>query len=116
MSEDRKIACPMCGRARKVDRIDKGDRPCQSCKFLAELVTHPLGPWVEDALCAQTDPEAFYPDSALSGAPEAKAVCRACPVRLECLTHALEADEMHGIWGGLSSTERRRLKKKGRAA
>jgi WhiB family redox-sensing transcriptional regulator len=37
----------------------------------------------------------------------AKAICRSCPVRKECLDYALRIREQHGIWGGLNETERR---------
>ncbi|MEJ5919216.1 MULTISPECIES: WhiB family transcriptional regulator [unclassified Corynebacterium] len=66
--------------------------------------------WQEQALCAQTDPEAFFPEKGGS-TREAKRICRACGVRDECLEFALENDERFGIWGGLSERERRRLKK-----
>lgn len=66
--------------------------------------------WQEQALCAQTDPEAFFPEKGGS-TREAKRICRACGVRDECLEYALENDERFGIWGGLSERERRRLKK-----
>jgi len=67
--------------------------------------------WQEQALCAQTDPEAFFPEKGGS-TREAKRICRACGVRDECLEYALEHDERFGIWGGLSERERRRLKKR----
>lgn len=66
--------------------------------------------WQEQALCAQTDPEAFFPEKGGS-TREAKRICQACSVRDECLEYALEHDERFGIWGGLSERERRRLKK-----
>jgi hypothetical protein len=59
-------------------------------------------------LCAQTDPELFFPDPGGSSRA-AKAVCRACPVRGECLEAALARDERFGVWGGLSERELRRL-------
>ena len=68
------------------------------------------GSWQERALCAQTDPEAFFPEKGGS-TREAKRICKACAVRDECLEYALEHDERFGIWGGLSDRERRRLKK-----
>lgn len=71
------------------------------------ILTDP-GPWVIDALCAQTDPEAFFPE--IGGAHRAaKAVCRRCPVINECLEHALTNGEHYGVWGGTSETERRRI-------
>ena len=63
-------------------------------------------PWQDRALCAQTDPEAFFPEKGGS-TREAKRVCRACEVRAECLEYALGSDERSGIWGGLSPQERR---------
>lgn len=65
--------------------------------------------WQERALCAQTDPEAFFPEKGGS-TREAKAVCAVCEVRDECLEYALQHDERFGIWGGMSERERRRLK------
>jgi WhiB family redox-sensing transcriptional regulator len=66
--------------------------------------------WQDRALCAQTDPEAFFPEKGGS-TREAKRVCRGCDVRAECLEYALENDERFGIWGGLSERERRRIKR-----
>jgi WhiB family transcriptional regulator, redox-sensing transcriptional regulator len=66
--------------------------------------------WSDLALCAQTDPEAFFPEKGGS-TREAKRVCRSCEVRAECLEYALENDERFGIWGGLSERERRRVRR-----
>ena len=62
------------------------------------------------ALCAQTDPEAFFPEKGGS-TREAKRICLGCEVRDACLDYALANDERFGIWGGLSERERRRLKR-----
>ncbi len=67
--------------------------------------------WQERALCAQTDPEAFFPEKGGS-TREAKKVCTGCEVRAECLEYALANDERFGIWGGLSERERRKLKRR----
>ena len=67
--------------------------------------------WQADALCAQTDPEAFFPEKGGS-TRDAKKVCSACPVKQQCLEYALSNDERFGIWGGMSERERRRLRKK----
>lgn len=66
--------------------------------------------WQERALCAQTDPEAFFPEKGGS-TREAKRICMGCEVRDDCLEYALAHDERFGIWGGLSERERRRLKR-----
>ena len=72
-------------------------------------------PWVALALCAQTDPEVFFPEKGGTTQP-AKNVCRACEVRSECLDQALRNDERFGVWGGLSERERRDLRRNGRTA
>jgi WhiB family redox-sensing transcriptional regulator len=77
----------------------------------AQWPTAPTGDetWRLDALCAETDPEAFFPEKGGS-TREAKRVCSGCDVRAECLEYALANDERFGIWGGLSERERRRLR------
>jgi WhiB family redox-sensing transcriptional regulator len=67
--------------------------------------------WQSDALCAQTDPEAFFPEKGGS-TRDAKRICTTCDVRDECLEYALQNDERFGIWGGLSERERRKLKRR----
>jgi WhiB family redox-sensing transcriptional regulator len=66
--------------------------------------------WLDRGLCAETDPEAFFPEKGGS-TREAKRVCRSCEVRYECLKYALEHGINFGIWGGMSERERRRLKR-----
>jgi len=68
--------------------------------------------WQRDALCPQTNPEAFFSDDAEVIAA-AKKVCQACDVGAQCLAYALMNDEEFGIWGGKSERERRRLKRRG---
>jgi WhiB family transcriptional regulator, redox-sensing transcriptional regulator len=79
--------------------------------LFGEVVDDGLMGWQERALCAQTDPEAFFPEKGGS-TREAKKVCTGCEVRSECLEYALEHDERFGIWGGLSERERRKLKRR----
>jgi WhiB family redox-sensing transcriptional regulator len=66
------------------------------------------GNWRDLALCAQVDPELFFPEK---GEPShaAKRVCAGCEVRAECLQEALDRNERFGVWGGLSERERRTL-------
>jgi WhiB family redox-sensing transcriptional regulator len=82
--------------------------------ILVGLVPRPPE-WTELALCAQSDPEAWYPEKGGS-TREAKRICRNCPVRAEqlggtgeCLDYALEHQERFGIWGGVSERERRMM-------
>jgi WhiB family redox-sensing transcriptional regulator len=67
--------------------------------------------WQELARCAETDPEAWFPNKGGS-TREAKRICMDCDVRSECLEDALVNDEKFGVWGGLSERERRKLKKR----
>lgn len=66
--------------------------------------------WMLDAKCLDADPEAFFPEKGGS-TREAKRICAACPVREDCLDHALLQEERFGIWGGYSERERRRMRR-----
>ncbi len=68
--------------------------------------------WMADGLCRQVDGEVWYPEKGSSNR-DAKQICLACPVKDECLQYALEHDEQFGVWGGLSSAERRNLREPG---
>ena len=67
--------------------------------------------WRAYAACAGCDPDLFFAPGALEHRL-AKKVCRACPVRYQCLTYAMEEPVDHGIWGGLTERERRRYRRK----
>ncbi len=71
--------------------------------------------WMEDALCAQTDPDIFYPEKGGSTAP-ATSVCNGCSVRSECLEYAVTNDIRHGIWGGTSDNDRKRMSRERKVA
>ena len=66
--------------------------------------------WQDSAACTGIDPAIFFPESGDPVGP-AKALCRACPVREQCLAVALERGEVHGVWGGLSAKERRKYRR-----
>jgi len=65
--------------------------------------------WFVHGLCSRLEPEAFFADDE-AGVATAKATCRSCPVQPECLDWALEKNERHGVWGGLTGSERDRLR------
>jgi len=54
------------------------------------------------------DPDLFFSD-----APEdieaAKNICAGCPARLSCLRDAMDQENYHGVWGGLTGNERLHL-------
>lgn len=66
--------------------------------------------WQDYANCRGADADLFFPERGAS-TRKAKAICRACEVRGECLDYALENGEKFGIWGGMSERERRRVRR-----
>jgi hypothetical protein len=82
--------------------------------YLADLLGN-VPEWQARALCAQTDPEAFFPEKGGS-TRDAKRICARCEVKENCLQYALDHDERFGIWGGLSERERRKIKRQAREA
>jgi WhiB family transcriptional regulator, redox-sensing transcriptional regulator len=72
--------------------------------------------WQLRAACRGPHAAVFFPPPAFERKEErlererrAKLICEQCSVQAECLDYALEIREQHGIWGGLSETERRQL-------
>lgn len=64
--------------------------------------------WSKNAACRGLDPDLFFPVKG-EKTDEAKAVCEDCPVQEECLEYAVKKREKHGIWGGASERERRKI-------
>jgi len=69
--------------------------------------------WHDEACCRGEAGRDFYPPfggerkrERLGREQRAKAVCAACPVRIECLEHAIASGERYGVWGGLTFDER----------
>ena len=80
------------------------------------MTVNTLDAWRTRAACRGPETALFSPPSNTERLEDrdlresrAKAICRGCPVRGECLDHALRVGESHGIWGGLNETERRGL-------
>lgn len=68
------------------------------------------------ASCAETDPEAFFPQKGESARP-AKSICRLCEMQPECLEWALGNAEQWGIWAGMTVRERQaELRRRARVA
>ena len=71
--------------------------------------------WRFEAACAGEDDRLFFPSRG-SSTKVARAICSLCPVKQECLDHAIENKENAGIWGGMSVRERRlEAQKRGRS-
>ena len=66
--------------------------------------------WMARGACRPQDPALFFPPLGAS-TEDAKAVCALCPVRARCLEYAILEGIEHGVWGGASDAERRRIRK-----
>ncbi|ALF00488.1 WhiB family transcription factor [Mycobacterium phage Mufasa] len=62
------------------------------------------------AICAQTDPELWFPDKGQS-TRDAKRMCMRCPLLDECRALALADRSLKGVWGGLSDRDRQRIRR-----
>lgn len=69
--------------------------------------------WMRDGHCRHYPPAAFFPSDGV-GVDVARQICDGCPVRSECLEYALAERIDHGVWGGCSERERRRILKRRR--
>jgi len=79
---------------------------------LNDLIEIPV--WYKDAACkGHPNQDDFFPDRG-SSTVIAKAICKKCPVREECLEYAVERKERFGIWGGKSERERRAIRRERR--
>ena len=76
-------------------------------RYLRVVVPDGEADWRDLAVCAQTDPDVFFPEKGGS-IRQAKAVCAVCPVTAPCLEYALERGAL-GIWAGTSRAERKQM-------
>lgn len=81
---------------------------------LADLL-HPE--WMNDGACAGRDGALFFPGPG-TVPTEAKAICQGCAVQTVCLEYALSfpSNHDHGVWGGTTERERRRIRQRRRLA
>ncbi|MEM8620818.1 MAG: WhiB family transcriptional regulator [Actinomycetota bacterium] len=85
----------------------------------AELDNAPHDPdsmtaWMAEGNCRLYPPATFFPSDGV-GVDRARKICRDCPVQERCLEYALGERIDHGVWGGCSERERRRILKRRRA-
>lgn len=71
--------------------------------------------WMTDGNCRNYPPTTFFPSDGV-GVEIARRICATCPVKEPCLEYALESRIDHGVWGGCSERERRRILKRRRVA
>lgn len=113
MIKRHKITTPQPPRSAlsRADRAALNDRP-------VELNTAPHDPdsetaWMADGNCRLHPPATFFPSDGV-GVDRARKICRDCPVAAPCLEYALDSRIDHGVWGGCSERERRRILKRRR--
>ena len=71
--------------------------------------------WMQRGKCRDLSPSIFFPSDGL-GVQAAQRICDECPVASECLEYALAERVDHGVWGGKSERERRRILRRRRIA
>lgn len=81
---------------------------------IAALIEHSRADaWVDQAACGDLDVEQlelFFVDAGRTLSKEAIALCTGCPVRTECLDHAVDREIGGGYFGGMSPSKRRSLR------
>jgi WhiB family redox-sensing transcriptional regulator len=71
--------------------------------------------WMQEGKCRDMDPTLFFPSDGL-GVQAAQRICADCPVAEACLEYALVNRIDHGVWGGRSERERRRILRRRRTS
>ena len=66
--------------------------------------------WMSEGNCAEKDPAIFFPSDGV-GVEKAKRICNGCGFQNQCLEYALINRVEHGVWGGASERQRRRILK-----
>lgn len=74
----------------------------------ALLPVEPLGGWATRAACVGLPADWFFPEKKETGRTQIRAICRSCPVRVECLEWAVTNRIRDGWWGGVPPDERRK--------
>jgi WhiB family redox-sensing transcriptional regulator len=71
--------------------------------------------WMARGNCRDHPPATFFPSDGV-GVEVARRICASCPVKSPCLEYALRNGVDHGVWGGASERERRRIARQRRLA
>jgi WhiB family redox-sensing transcriptional regulator len=71
--------------------------------------------WMAQGNCRDEPPSRFFPSDGV-GVEVARQLCATCPVKAPCLEYALRNRIDHGVWGGTSERERRRILRQRRLA
>ena len=71
--------------------------------------------WMNAGNCRSISPSVFFPSDGV-GVEVARQICQTCPVKQQCLEYAIHHRIDHGVWGGASERERRRIARRRRVA
>lgn len=93
-------------RTPRPHEVDEARRDDRLRRAVRERGTDPA--WRTRGVCQTVDPETFFPAPSESADP-AVSLCRTCPVQGPCLAWALEAGDLHGVWGATTVRERRAM-------
>lgn len=87
--------------------------PSRTSLVQLSIGLHHYLPMVEEAKCAETDPEVFFPEVpiTLEKTKKAIAICKTCDVMFECLQFAMRNNISYGIWGGTLPQQRLALRR-----
>lgn len=80
-----------------------------------QLVEDSETAWMARGNCRNYPPAVFFPSDGV-GVDRARKICATCKVISECLEYAVGNHIDHGVWGGASERERRRIAKRRRIA
>lgn len=102
----RDCSCSHCAEFSKIR-----SRARRAAYTPAIRIVQPRPNWFDRAACKGEDPTLWHPDGTDNqrAAAQAIAICKRCPVRIDCLEHALANDEWLGVWGGTQPSERHRI-------
>jgi WhiB family transcriptional regulator, redox-sensing transcriptional regulator len=74
--------------------------------------------WQFEGACNGIKTDEFFLEDNMRGKTKrlrevsAVAICNTCPVKQQCLDHALSVPEVYGVWGGMTEEQRHALAKK----
>lgn len=76
-------------------------------------ITGSMPPFADhpDRACAGQDTDLWFPEHGGTGAVRAINICRECPLVARCADWALQQPHLRGVWGGLTETDRRRVRR-----
>jgi WhiB family redox-sensing transcriptional regulator len=101
--------------SRSAARAAAADAPLEGSVSARPSDEDSVTAWMSAGNCRNYPPAVFFPSDGV-GVDRARKICGDCPVAEQCLEYALDQRIEHGVWGGASERERRRILKRRRVA